>query len=86
MARNPVLLKWVWMSPFPVFLVAYLTTVSVSGLYSVDGKMINARGGTSGLRIATGNRSTHRKPTLLPLLPPQIPHDVICDVTEATAE
>jgi hypothetical protein len=33
-------------------------------------------GAFCGMRIGKGNRSTRRKPTPLPLCPPQIPHDL----------
>jgi hypothetical protein len=37
------------------------------------------------LRINDRNRSTKRKPALLSLCPPQIPHDLILSLTQATA-
>jgi hypothetical protein len=33
-------------------------------------------GAVGGIRIGKGNRSTRRKPALVPLCPPQIPHDL----------
>jgi hypothetical protein len=33
-------------------------------------------GAVGGMRIGRGNRSTRRKPTPVPLCPPQIPHDL----------
>jgi hypothetical protein len=33
-------------------------------------------GAVGGMRIGRGNRSTRRKPAILPLCPPQIPHDL----------
>jgi hypothetical protein len=33
-------------------------------------------GALGGMRIGKGNRSTWRKPVLVPLCPPQIPHDL----------
>jgi hypothetical protein len=56
-----------------MFLVGYLTTLSVSGLYSVDDMMIAEQEAVGGMRIGRGNRSTGRKATPLPLSPPQIP-------------
>jgi hypothetical protein len=35
------------------------------------------------MRIGGGNRSTQRKPTLVPLCPPQIPYDLAWDRTRA---
>jgi hypothetical protein len=32
-------------------------------------------GETGGMKIGRGNRSTRRKPSPVPLCPPQIPHD-----------
>jgi hypothetical protein len=37
-----------------------------------------------GMRIGKVNRSTQRKPTPMPLSPPQIPHKLIWDRTSAT--
>jgi hypothetical protein len=38
-----------------------------------------------GMRIGRGNRSSRRKPVLVPLCPPQIPHDLTRDRTQAAA-
>jgi hypothetical protein len=38
-----------------------------------------------GMKIGRGNRSTRRKPTLAPLCPPQVPHDLIRARTWAPA-
>jgi hypothetical protein len=43
-------------------------------LYSVGDRMINEYGAVGGMRIGRGNRSNWRKPTPLPLRPPQIQH------------
>jgi hypothetical protein len=37
------------------------------------------------VRIGRGNRSTRRKPAPVPLCPPQIPHDLTWDRTQAAA-
>jgi hypothetical protein len=42
-------------------------------------------GAVGGMRIGRGNRSTRRKPTLVPLCPPQMPHDLTCARTRAAA-
>jgi hypothetical protein len=42
-------------------------------------------GGTGGMQIGTGNRSTRRKPALVPLCPPQIPHDLTRARTQGAA-
>jgi hypothetical protein len=42
-------------------------------------------GAVGGMRIGRGNRSTRRKPALVPLCPPQIPHDLTWDRTRAAA-
>jgi hypothetical protein len=41
-------------------------------------------GAVGGMRIGRGNRSTRRKPATVPLCPPQIPHDLTWDRTQAT--
>jgi hypothetical protein len=38
-----------------------------------------------GMRIGKGNRSTRRKPTPVPLYPPQIPHDLTWDRSQTAA-
>jgi hypothetical protein len=43
----------------------------------VSARMIDDEyGAVGGMRIGRGNRSTRRKPALMPLCPPQIPHDL----------
>jgi hypothetical protein len=42
-------------------------------------------GAVGGIRIGRGNRSTHRKPTPVPLCPPQIPHDLTWARIQAAA-
>jgi hypothetical protein len=42
-------------------------------------------GAIGGMRIGKGNRSTRRKPALVPLCPPQIPHDLTGARTRAVA-
>jgi hypothetical protein len=42
-------------------------------------------GAVGGMRIGRGNRNTRRKPTPVPLCPPQIPHDLTCTRTRAAA-
>jgi hypothetical protein len=42
-------------------------------------------GAVGGMRIGRGNRSTRIKPALLPLSPPQIPHDLNLARTRAAA-
>jgi hypothetical protein len=42
-------------------------------------------GAVGGMRIDRGNRSTRRKPALMPLCPPQIPHDLTWARTRAAA-
>jgi hypothetical protein len=43
-------------------------------------------GAIGGMRICRGNRRTRRKPTPVPLCPPQIPHDQTWARTRAAAE
>jgi hypothetical protein len=43
----------------------------------------DARGAVGGMRIGIGDRSTWRKSTPVPLLPPQIPHDLSWVRTQA---
>jgi hypothetical protein len=47
-----------------VFLVAYLTTLSVSRLYSVDDTLIKECGAVVGMSIEGGKRSARRKKNL----------------------
>jgi hypothetical protein len=42
-------------------------------------------GAVGGIRIGRGNRSTRRKPALVPLCPSQIPHDLTWHRTRAAA-
>jgi hypothetical protein len=42
----------------------------------VQPRMIDDERGVDGMRISRGNRSTWRKPALVSLCPPQIPHDL----------
>jgi hypothetical protein len=56
-----------------------VTTLSVSELYSIDDRMINEHEAVGGMRIGRGNRGTRRKPILVSLYPPQIPHDLTWD-------
>jgi hypothetical protein len=42
-------------------------------------------GAIGGMKTGRGNRSTRRKPTLVPLCPPQIPHDLTRARTRTTA-
>jgi hypothetical protein len=44
------------------FFPCYLTTLSVSGLYSIGDRLINEYGTVGGMRIGRGNWSTWRKP------------------------
>jgi hypothetical protein len=48
--------------------------------------MIDECRAVSGIRIGRGNRSTPRKPAIVPLCPPQIPHYLTWTHTQATAE
>jgi hypothetical protein len=63
----------------------YLTALSVSRLYSVDGMMINEYGAIGGMRIGRGIRSTRIKPAPVPLCPLRIPNDLTWDRTRAAA-
>jgi hypothetical protein len=48
-------------------------------------RMINEYGAFSWKRTGRGNGSTWRKPTPVPLCPPQIPRDLTCDRTRVAA-
>jgi hypothetical protein len=54
-----------------IAIICYLTTLSVSGLYSVDERMIKEYGALSGLELGRRNRSTRIKPAPMPLCPQQ---------------
>jgi hypothetical protein len=47
--------------------------------------IINECGTVGGIRIGRGNRITQRKPTTVPLCPPQIPHDLTRARTQVSA-
>jgi hypothetical protein len=47
--------------------------------------VINECGAVGQMRIGRGDQSTQRKPAPMPLCPQQIPHDLTCDRTVATA-
>jgi hypothetical protein len=68
-----------------VFLVRYLTTLSVSKLYSVDDRMINEYEADGWMKTGRGNQSNRRKPAPVPLSAPQIPHDLTLDRTRSEA-
>jgi hypothetical protein len=60
------------------------TSATVGLLYQP--RMIDDEyGSVGGMRIDRENRSTRRKPTPVPLCPPQIPHDLPWDRTRAAA-
>jgi hypothetical protein len=59
-------------------------TAANSGLfYQLTGE--GDCGAVGGMKIATGNRSTRRKPAQAPLCPPQIPLDQTWDRIQAAA-
>jgi hypothetical protein len=64
--------------------VWYLMSLSVLGLYSMNGGITNEYGAVGGIRIGKGNRSTRRQPAPVPRCPPQISHDLTRDQTQAT--
>jgi hypothetical protein len=51
----------------------------------LDDRMINECGAVHGMRKGRGNRSTQRKPPLLPLCPPQFSQDLLWHQTLAVA-
>jgi hypothetical protein len=61
----------------------YLTTLSVLRLYNAGCRMITECGAVSGMRIGRGNQSTQGKPAQVPPCPPEIPHDLTRDQTQA---
>lgn len=52
---------------------SYLTTPSVSRLYSITDSMINESGTVGGMTTDGESQSTQRRPALGKLCPPQIP-------------
>jgi hypothetical protein len=56
-------------------------TLSPSGVYSINNRMIKEYGAVGGIRIGRGNQSTRGKPAPVPFCSPQIPHDLIWDRT-----
>jgi hypothetical protein len=81
------------MCVFFVFFLVSLGGVRLSplGTSSTVGLLYQPRmidddcGAVGGMRIGRGNRSTRRKPALVPLCPPQILHDLTRDQTRAAA-
>jgi hypothetical protein len=63
----------------------YLAALSVLRLYSIGDRMINEYGAVGGMRIGRGNWSTSWDPAPVPFCPPQIPHDLTWDQTQAVA-
>jgi hypothetical protein len=68
---------------FPFLFFCYLTTLSVSLLYSVGDGMINEYTTDNGMRIGKGNRSTRIKPIPVLFCPPKISHNLTRDWTWA---
>lgn len=68
-----------------LFHAGYLTSLSVSRIYSVYDTSINERGAGNGMKISRGDRSTRIKPALLLLFPLQIAHHLTWDRTRAAA-
>jgi hypothetical protein len=69
---------------FSFFKVGYLTTLSVSRLYSFNDRMNNEYRTVGGMKDDRGNQLSGRKHVLLPLCPPQIPHDLTFNAARAT--
>jgi hypothetical protein len=67
------------------FQVGHLTTLSVLRLWNVSYRMIDECEYDDGLIIGRGNRNNVRKPALMPLCPPQIPHSLSWDRTRGAA-
>jgi hypothetical protein len=63
-----------------------LTTLSVSRLCSVDERMINENGTVGEMIISTEIRSTLKKTCSTLACPPQIPHDLTCDLEDNEAK
>jgi hypothetical protein len=56
--------------------MCYLMTLSLSWLHRVDDRMIYEYEAVGGMRIGRRNRSTRRKPSPVPLCPPQTPYNL----------
>jgi hypothetical protein len=56
---------------------------SVLKVYSVNDTTINECAAVHGMRTSRENQSAQRKPVPVPLCPPQIPHDLTWDQTQA---
>jgi hypothetical protein len=79
-------------APFPIFLLSVggvrpgpLVTSATVGLLYRPRIIDDDYGAVGGMRIGRGNRRTRRKPAPVPLYPPQIPHDLTWDQTQAAA-
>jgi hypothetical protein len=73
-----------WNSNIIFFIIIILSGVRLSSLdtAATTGLLYQLQmiedgdcGAIGGMKIGSGNRSTRRKPTPVPLCPPQIPHD-----------
>jgi hypothetical protein len=69
-----------WPTYCIIFLVGYLTTLSITKLHGID-MMMNKYETISGMRIGRGNQSTRRKPAPVPLCPSKISYDLTWDRT-----
>jgi hypothetical protein len=63
----------------------HLVRRPLTGLLYQPRMIDDERGAVGGLRIGRGNRSARRKPTPVPLCPPQIPHDLFWARSQASA-
>jgi hypothetical protein len=62
---------------FELFVTPLVSQLSLSGLCSIDGMMINEYEAVGGMRAGRGNQNISSKPTLVPVCPPKISHDII---------
>jgi hypothetical protein len=80
-------IKSIWRLFFLVSLrgvrLSPLGTLATVGLLYQPWMIDDDYGALGEMRIGRGNRSTRRKPAPVPLCPPQIPHDLTWDRTQA---
>jgi hypothetical protein len=63
--------------------LSFSSMLSVLRLYSANDDIINECVAVGGMRICRGRQSARRRPTPVPLCPPQISHDLTWDETHA---
>jgi hypothetical protein len=59
------------------YFLSYMARLSISKLYSTDGRLINKHGAVGGMKIGKGVQNAWRKPGSVSVCQPQIPWPVV---------